>query len=435
MAKPLIVTGPPRCGTTVLANILNRHPGIALTLENDLALVAKSIYSAFEKSIEHESYVSSIPSDESSSGKYAELARARTDGFIDCPESEAPTSTIFEKYLTVVESFYGAMTGKSGFAWYGDKMPRIQKKADVSSVEAIGLEPAYIFIFRDPVAMVASSNRRWKDTLDGRDKWDISSSFEAVAIWVECWKSCQALIASGRRVFALKYEDLVVEPEKLLGSIFAFLGLDHKPMSFTLLETPQTIKSEHLTDTDRVLVDCVLGNLRKRWDEDIAMLLAEKLSINYVARAGVTLEFAHLDPLEEFIVGEGFHGSDDWCRWTRREGQIKFSLPAIDRPKAVEFDCVAFVSDTQKSGAITIRVNGSPVLQLDPVDLHGDRNGTRFTLFLPDSEGEIVISLENSRFKTPTDAPFEEWRELGVAVEVLGFQIVDRSSPIHSWFL
>jgi hypothetical protein len=422
MAKPLIVTGPPRCGTTVLTNILNRHPGIALTLENDLALVAKSIYSAFDKAIEHESYISSIPSDESSSGKYAELARARTDGFIDCPEPNAPANTIFEKYCKVVESFYGAMTGKTGFTWYGDKMPRVQKKVDIASIEAIGLAPAYIFIFRDPIAMVASSNRRWKDTLDGRDKWDISSSFEAVAIWVECWKSCQALMASGRRVFALKYEDLVAEPEKWLKSMFEFLGVDQKAMSFTLLETPQALKSEYLTDTDRALVEGSLGNLRKRWGEEIALLLAENLSINYVARAGVNLDFARLNPLEEFIIGEGFHGSDDWCRWTRREGRIKFSLSATDRPKAVEFDCVAFVSDTQKSGAITVRINGSPVLQLDPVDLHGDRNGARFTLFLPDSEDEIVISLENGRFKTPTDVPFEEWRELGVAVRSLAFK-------------
>ena len=390
MPQPLIVSGPPRCGTTILGMVLQSHPSIALTLESDLPRIAGSIDAAFGKVREHSSYMTltepppanpvpapavNIAHSPAPENRFAALERRRHDGFLGRVHLPSGPNSVDERMRGLLHAFFAISCGKQGFAWYGDKMPLAHRKTDLAALEQLGIDPAWIFIFRDPRAMVASSNRRWADTLAGRDMWDIASTREAIAAWVDAWDFARAAMARGKRVLLLKYRDLLAAPRTELARISNFLGISENWPEFELFDT---------------------------------------------ALAGERLDFTRLDPLQERILGAGVLPADDWCRWTGPIGHLQFRLPRTRRPREARLTCGAYSGSAARAD-LRIALNGGPALDVPAQMFDAAQGGGTLSIALPPGAERIELAIATTCPNGPGDAPVDDPRALGVALMALEF--------------
>ena len=433
MPQPLIVSGPPRCGTTILGMVLQSHPSIALTLESDLPRIAGSIDAAFGKVREHSSYMTltepppanpvpapavNIAHSPAPENRFAALERRRHDGFLGRVHLPSGPNSVDERMRGLLHAFFAISCGKQGFAWYGDKMPLAHRKTDLAALEQLGIDPAWIFIFRDPRAMVASSNRRWADTLAGRDMWDIASTREAIAAWVDAWDFARAAMARGKRVLLLKYRDLLAAPRTELARISNFLGISENWPEFELFDTPRDITSQFLPEQEEEIVRLLLGDLCDAWDQPITELMSR--GIVYTALAGERLDFTRLDPLQERILGAGVLPADDWCRWTGPIGHLQFRLPRTRRPREARLTCGAYSGSAARAD-LRIALNGGPALDVPAQMFDAAQGGGTLSIALPPGAERIELAIANTCPKGPGDAPVDDPRALGVALMALEF--------------
>lgn len=154
-------------------------------------------------------------------------------------------------------------------AFFLDKTPRYHMIVD--DIMDLFPEAKYIFLWRNPLAIAASILNTWSD--DGR--WNL------YRYKVDLYKGLASLVqaASARRganTFAMRYEDIVLAPERTWKGAFEFLGLDFDPKVLrafkdvhlagrmgdpTGQEKYQTISSDSLETWG----DSFFNPLRRRW--------------------------------------------------------------------------------------------------------------------------------------------------------------------------
>lgn len=446
MAQPLIVSGPPRCGTTILGMILQSHPDIALTLENDLACIATSLHAAFAKMREHHTFLEQtrlpapisrplarpvlpggkvgggkvgegkVARPQSAEARFAALTEQRNAGFLHRVALPHGPDSLDERMQRVLQDFFAVNCGKTDFAWFGDKMPLAHRKTDLAALDRIGIDPAWIFIFRDPRGMVASSNRRWAETQAGRDQWTIASVREAIAVWADAWSFAHRLVAAGKRVLLLKYRDLLHAPRRELARISQFLGISADWPDFQLFDTPDDINRAFLPSAEEAMVKLRLGEICDNWDMPITELIGTPIS--YTPLAGDRLDFTRLDEFEQLMLGQGIHAPDDWCRWTAGRGEISFRLPEERRPARLVLSCGA-VPSTAAQATIGIAVNGAAPLAFAASRLDASCGGGVISLDLPPDAGRIDLAISTSHPQAPQ--PGGDNRELGLALREISF--------------
>lgn len=423
MVRKLIVSGPPRSGTTVLAEMLSRHDKVALTLEYDFAQIANSLHASFNQARQHQAYLDTTPM-AGQAGQidgYAELVELRIAGFADVPAWEHPRpGTLANRFERLLSAWFTEVTGKAGPVWIADKMPDVFARTALS--QAMELFPAlhFIYIFRNPLAMIASSMRRRANALVGQDRWEMQGLAEDIAVWLRSWEACQALIAAGHPVHVVKYEELVSQPTATMDAIFAFLDLESLPLRCRLYDTPKAVQSRYMSERDEAYVTELMDTVIRRWDEPLADLVRSAPDIPYLASRGAQLTMTDLDAFQVRALDFGFHAPDDWCRWTMASGGLKVHLFERERPTSVMIDFAAYDAANSRE-LVDLSVNGQSVVQIDPASCAAERNGCRLALPLPAKGRELTITLTNPRYH-PADTPGSpDPRELGVALRSVTF--------------
>lgn len=423
MARKLIVTGPPRSGTTVLADMISRHEHVALTVENDFAQIAGSLHAAFDKAREHQNYLDSAPviASPGQADAYAELAAMRDGGFADAPEWDNPgQQTLAERFERLLAAWFIDATGKPDAVWVGDKMPDVFAKTALAQAMETIADIHFIYIFRNPVAMIASSMRRRADTLAGRDTWGLHGLDDDISVWLRNWQTCQRLIAAGHKVHVVKYEDLVDQTSATMDAVFAFLGVEPLSLQCRLYDTPKALQSRYMSERDEAYVTGLMESLVLRWHEPLAELIRLDPVIPCLVARGTQLTMIDLRVFQLGALDFGFYPPDDWCRWTMASAGIKVHMFERERPTGVLMDFAAYDAPGA-DGMLDMAINGQSVLQIDPTFCTAARNGCRLALPLPATGPTVTITLTNPRYKPAETPDCADPRELGVALRSLTF--------------
>lgn len=195
--RPIFLFSLPRAGSTLVQRVLAAHDDIATTSEPWLLL--PFLFSIREQ------------------GVYAEYSHKLMVQAVEdfCGELPGGIDDYFEELRTFVLQLYAkAAKGEAGY--FLDKTPRYHLVVE----EIIRLFPdgKFIFLWRDPLAVIASIIETW-----GQGKWNLYLC--KVDLFDGLTNLISAYSAHAGQVCAVKYENLLSNPEAEWKRVFAYLEL------------------------------------------------------------------------------------------------------------------------------------------------------------------------------------------------------------------
>jgi hypothetical protein len=235
--KPVFIVGNKRSGSTLLVNMLNEHPQVAITHETDI------VWALYQCRNGPPAEFQPFPLDAprglnaliaSQGGALRELLSLR-------PTPELLRKAFFEIQQRVIErgtAVHVPLKSTAGLAWIGDKKPVQQASPELRQfILQSFLEARFIHVIRHPAAVVASKQeaaRTWPIT---PHYWK-GESTEIVDRWRihEEWTLELKALLPGR-VHTVRLEDLCANPIDEMSKALTLLGLE---TSSTLLERMAT---------------------------------------------------------------------------------------------------------------------------------------------------------------------------------------------------
>jgi hypothetical protein len=201
--RPIFVLSLPRSGSTLVQRVLAAHEGVStapepwIVLPQVYALRGRGVYAEYG---------------------HALAARALRDFAGRLPEGEA---TYWAAIRGAIERLYAAAAAP-GDRFFVDKTPRYHFVVD--ELFALFPEAAFIFLWRNPLAVVASTVETW-----GRGRWMVER-------WrVDLFDGLDRLVRARERyadrAHSVRFEDLVARPEASWPPLFAAMGIDFDPRS------------------------------------------------------------------------------------------------------------------------------------------------------------------------------------------------------------
>lgn len=256
-ARPFLVAGHPRSGTTVLTRLLNTHPEVEATFE----------LGAFERL----------------DTPYPEYRRGLRLGFRDRPVRNVgagtPRARTWASRCFVGEFRYrlwrrrGAMIRLETVAdvlsrtlrrpCVGDKLPRyVFELDDLALREGLGR----IVIVRDCRSVAASTLARVRTAWSGLIWTErIDTPAKVAANWVRAVESVERNLP---RVHVVRFEDLVDDPRRSVEGIAAYLDVDAGAFDTSLVRRPDRRAAQPLDPSSRAAVEGVAGEAMRRWGYD-----------------------------------------------------------------------------------------------------------------------------------------------------------------------
>lgn len=246
--SPVIVLGVSRSGTTLLKQMLDRHPRLAIPTES---YFLPQLWDRHGERPDREAFLADLE----------RLARIREWGVSRADvEERMPAEASFAEAIQAVYRSYAETRGKRRF---GDKTPSYMQHLDV--LERAFPDARYLHLVRDgrDAALSFLAMRR-----KPRFNWARPRSVGSFA--VQWRREVEGARSFGRdrvagRYQEIRYEDLVAEPEARLREACEFLGLDFDP---TMLEYHHHAKVGSLRDHPRLAEPPTPG--LRRWREQMA---------------------------------------------------------------------------------------------------------------------------------------------------------------------
>ena len=254
-ARPFLITGHPRSGTTVLTRVLNTHPEVGATFELGAFLGLDA--------------------------PYPEYRRGLRLGYRDRPVLGIGTGTprgrrwASRRFLTrfryglwrrrgspiTLEAVAELLAESLGRVRVGDKLPGYVFALD-ELVPREGL--SRIVIVRDCGAVTASTLERVRTGWSGRGWTErIDTPGKVARNWLRAIESVER---NAERLHVVRFEDLVRNPRTSLDGVGAYLGVDPAGFDATLIRRPDGGKLRRVLDEGGLaMVEEVAGEAMRRW--------------------------------------------------------------------------------------------------------------------------------------------------------------------------
>jgi hypothetical protein len=225
-AKPLFLVGNKRSGSTLLVNMLNEHPQLAVTHESDVVWALFQCRLGVPVSFQPYSWDASRGLDaliDAYGARLRELSplpltvRKVREAFFDIQRQVIERGT----------KIHVPLKGVSGLSWIGDKKPVQHATPEIRDfILEIFPDAKFVHVIRHPWAVVASKQAAartwpvvpeyWKgSTSEILDRWRIHEQ------WVLELKEL-----TPNRVHTVRLEDVSVDPREEISKLFTFLRLE-----------------------------------------------------------------------------------------------------------------------------------------------------------------------------------------------------------------
>jgi Sulfotransferase family len=254
---PVFIVGSPRSGTSLLRNVLNRHPSFAICGETQFNHYVYKRRRAFGD-------LSNLENRQRLVDEYLSVRRIRRLD-IDLPSLKEKLVCEATSYRALFAGLLRSYAESAGKERWGEKTPQHALISELLCEWFPGA--AILHILRDPRDAVASLQRM---------PWAPNSVISNARTWLAC--NLAARKSSHRPEYLLvRYETLVAQPERELARICAHLGEDYAPGMLApdhsalvpapwerLSRGPVTVKrvgtwQEELTARDAALIEWVVG--------------------------------------------------------------------------------------------------------------------------------------------------------------------------------
>lgn len=231
-APPVVVLGVSRSGTTLLKEMLDRHPALAIPTES---YFIPQLWDRHGERPEREAILADL----------GRIARVREWGVT--PDDVARRVPAEPSFADVVQAVYRAYADARGKPRFGDKTPSYMQHLDL--LEHVFPGAQYVHIVRDgrdaALSFVAMRRRPRFNWARPRRLADFACQWR---IEVEAARRFGAESAHGRYL-ELRYEDLVADPGARLRAVCEFLALPFDP---AMLEYHAGVEAGTLQDHPRL---------------------------------------------------------------------------------------------------------------------------------------------------------------------------------------
>lgn len=272
----LLVGGGPRCGTTLLVDLLNENRRIGVLSEYVFDDLLRTLVPLFER--ERVIAEMALPSqgDETAdapTGSECQLAsfQFRQNLSLNYPR-RFPTKADLPAALSILT---GLFLGKKPLAVVGAKDPFFTLHHSRRFVDRhLGLPIRYILLLRSPFGQINSSLNRRNLVDAGRDIWHVRTVEDAIHEYRSmCMLNYSYLVHFGTEALLIKYEDLVSDPSGTLRQVYRLIGMAGRPEigGVTFDHDPVDI----LTESEKAAVNDAFGHLQREWDERIITASAD----------------------------------------------------------------------------------------------------------------------------------------------------------------
>lgn len=211
--KPLFIFSLPRSGSTLLQRMLMSHSKISSVAEPWLLLPLVYMYR--------------------SEGLLADYSQtACSQALDDLVTNTKGGMTVYHRAIREYAATVYEAIADEGSEYFLDKTPRYYKV--ISDVVTIFPDAKFIFLFRNPVHVYASIINTWNDGTFKR-LW---------GNWCDLYEG-PILLSKGiekvnNRALAIRYEDLVREPQVYLENICQYLDIDYEEGMLKSFQTQNT---------------------------------------------------------------------------------------------------------------------------------------------------------------------------------------------------
>jgi len=241
--NPIFIVGAPRSGTTLLRNILNRHPSLAICGEtqfNHWIYRRRRAFGDLSQLVHRKPIVEAYLATMCVQRLHADLSILRDKLLRD--------AVSYRTFFAVILEWYAESEGRTRC---GEKTPQHAVLAETFCEWFPGA--TILHLVRDPRDVVASMLLK---------SWGFRSAVKNAQAWL---RLNQAALRSRHRpeYLLVKYEELVHQPEHELKRICTFLGEDYFP---SMLEPEPTAEQ---TDPPRLSRQRITRQRVGRWREQL----------------------------------------------------------------------------------------------------------------------------------------------------------------------
>ena len=382
----VLVTGAPRSGTSLLREMLDRHPNVALLQEYGLTVLIDRIDAIVRRpAIQHIDW-----DEKGEAGDFAQVAAFYRDHPGRKPDAFDEGQYNLGTFDAVAAAVIAAIAPGKTLRIVGDKMPMAAPWEDAPRlIERLhGLK--FLIVIRNPAEVVKSSLIRRAATDRGRDNWPIRSVQEAMKEWIAAWHLTGSLKARYPNiVHVLKYEDLCSDPASALSRVNEFLGIPvHMP------DTPIAVRPAELallTPVEKRMLDHFLGPIIEAWHSstpDDLMGTHGRLTPPYLF--GKTLRFEQ-DETEVYLVS-GFFAATALGRWMNgARARIKLPHGETGGLLLIELWVARAALDDHETCDVALHASGSPP-RLFTFEADGGR--AAFVVRVADAQEPGTLSIE-----------------------------------------
>lgn len=207
MKIPLIITGPPRCGTSRLNLCLNSHPQIFTFHE-------LSIFTNWT-SDKYWMWLSDCLEHDKNRQRYFKMNHINITSVIDCIRRNSFNGYRMFRYLSRLS--------KNAF-YIGDKNPQ-SYLISLKSLLDTHKNAKAIVIIRDGRGVIASSISRYNKNITKSKAWWMKPSIDqAESVWLRGMNELWSL-RKNPRVKIVKFEDMLLKTKELFTNLKQFLSL------------------------------------------------------------------------------------------------------------------------------------------------------------------------------------------------------------------
>lgn len=249
--KFFILGGCPRSGTTGLMNFINATSNAGLFPEYNLERTLRSINLLFykEANISRKSWIkdinNSVRNDIVEVGKFLKYI-PRKDDHRD-KYLKKLFELVFEKDCQII----------------GEKYPKYWQQ-DLSYLFEELPSMEILHIFRNPKDVMLSYQHRVQLTKKGLDEWSSMNKYLGFLDQINSFETFLRLRSEGKKIIALKYEDLQKENSESHEKISAFFGIEDR--GHILLPNKGQRKVEMIDEDQEEIFAKIFGDIINIWD-------------------------------------------------------------------------------------------------------------------------------------------------------------------------